>query len=178
MGWREDIQAKMKSLYGVRPEELKEGLPQNQRQQNGIGEDLYRDMGSVWQFMPVQLGGVQLWHPVMRATGRKTIVETPLVERGGSVKEIIAIDDWAISIRGTIKNQKGQWPYDELQQLLDLYQRNEAVSIVSALTSRLLNGNEYVVIKNLDLPDNPGFEESVFYEMECVADMPFELELE
>lgn len=149
-------------------------------QLTGLGDKIWMEPqdNGVYQFMPVSLNGISLWNPIIRAVGRKTIVETPLIERRGSVKEIISIDDYVINIRGIIKRKDGYWPDRELEELLSLYRLNEAIPIQSALTGRLLNGEEYVVITNLDLPEQPGFVESINYSIECVSDIPFELELE
>lgn len=177
MGWRLDTPARFKSLYGVKSEDLEQGLAKSERNLTALGGQLYRSVGSTYEFMPVRLGGLQLWNPIIRAVCRKTVVETPLVERNGSVKEIVSTDDWVINIKGTIKLSGGGWPDQALEDLLAMFYRNEAVSIESALTARLLNGNEYVVLTNLSLPDKQGKEQSIDYEIECVSDIAFELEL-
>lgn len=163
----------------IRSDDLKKQIASNERrsQTPALGGTLWREKDGIYEFMPVKLGGVQLWGPQIRITGRKTIVETQLVERGGSVKEIISTDDYIINIRGVIKTTDGLWPDEELNILLELYRKNEAVPIESAKTASVLNGNEYVVITNLSLPGNPGFVESIRYEIECVSDTPFTLEL-
>lgn len=178
MGWKLDTPERFKSVYGVKAKDLEGQLPRAQKKQTALGGELYRETAKGFEFMPILLGGVQLWNPVVRAVSRKTVIETPLVERNGSVKEIISTDDWILSIRGTIKNADGAWPDLELSELLEMYARNEAIPIRCALTDRLLNGNEYVVITNLSLPEKPGFVQSIEYSIECVSDIPFELELE
>lgn len=179
MGYLNNSEEKQLASYGLGKKDL--GLPNNEKRKglSSIGAMAWKvgDEGTD-EFMPVKLGGVQLWAPVMRIAGRKTVVETPLVEQNGSVKEIISTDDYVISIRGTIKRKDGKWPDEELLTLLELYQRNEAVPILSAKTAALLNGNEYVVITNINLPDKQGFTESIAYNIECVSDIPFVLELD
>lgn len=173
---------KYKALFGVRQDELAKDIPpasNKKGQASQVGGTLWQQgVNGIYQFMPVILGGVPLWAPQIRLTGRKTIVETQLVERKGSVKEIISTDDYIINIRGIIKRQDGLWPEQELAQLISLYERNEAVEIESAITNRVLNGIEYVVITNIQLPGKPGFVESIPYEIECVVDIPFVLELD
>lgn len=155
--------------------------PKVKDQRTALGDRLWFDPdtgGTGYQFMPVNIGGVQLWAPSIRLSGRKTIVETPMVELSGSVKEIISLDDYVIQIRGVIKRKDGLWPDDEMDELRQLWQRNEALPIINALTGHFLNGNEYVVITNLNLPEPNGFVESIRYELECVSDIPFNLEVE
>lgn len=180
-----DIPSWAKSVYGFTKEDLKSGVRRVNKhvQSSSLEVKVWRERNNPkeqggWQFMPVVLGGVQLWEPVIRLVARKTVVETPLVERDGSVKEIISMDDYIINIRGIIKNNTGLWPDEEIGMLAELYRRNEAIPIISALTSHFLNGNEYAVITNLNIPETPGYVESVRYEIECVSDIPFELELE
>jgi hypothetical protein len=150
-------------------------------QQTHNGKSLWREIDKtrgIFEFMPVKIGELDLWNPVIRVTARKTIVETPLVEREGSVKEIISLDDYIINIRGIIKNKTGLWPADEVKQLFDLWKQNKALPIQSALTAIALSGNENVVITNLSLPEQQGKVESVAYEIECVSDQAFSLEIE
>lgn len=150
-------------------------------QRTALGARIWFDPdtgGTGYQFMPIKIGGVQLWYPSLRLSARKTIEDTPMVELDGSVKEIINIDDYVIQIRGVIKRKDGLWPDDEMAQLRDMWKRKEAIPILNAVTAHFLDGNEYVVITNLTLPEANGFVESIRYEMECVSDIPFELELE
>lgn len=147
-------------------------------QQTHNGKSLWRKVDDGYEFMPVKIGELDLWNPVIRVTARKTIVETPLVEREGSVKEIISLDDYIINIRGIIKNKTGLWPADEVKQLFDLWKQNKALPIQSAITAIALSGNENVVITNLSLPEQQGKVESVAYEIECVSDQSFTLEIE
>lgn len=189
-------------IYDIRSQDIEQHLLKGERAEptGDVASDSFRDIpsgqgrkeqitgigGQLWkpragnagyEFMPVTLNGVALWNPIIRASGRKTVVETPMVDRGGSVKEIISLDDYVISIRGTIKRQDGYWPDAEIAELLDVWRLNEAIPIESALTGRLLNGNEYVVITHLDFPDRQGFVESIDYSIECVSDIPFMIEL-
>lgn len=162
------------------PEDIKDRLPNAQerkKQATALGDKIWLEQNSGYQFMPVALDGIQLWHPRIRVTAKKNIVETHLVERNGSVKEIVSTEDFVINIQGTIKRTDGLWPDEELGQLIEIWKKNEAIPIKSAITGRLLNGHEEVVIKSIDLPDRPGFVESIDYAIECISDIPFLLEL-
>lgn len=170
-----DIPQQFRGLYGFRAESL-EVNARNPR--STLGDEVFKMKEGVWQFMPVSLGGIDLWNPIIRIQGRKTVVETQMVERAGSVKEIISLDDYVINIRGLIKRVDGSWPDRELAELEALWTRNEAIPIRSAITAILMNGNEYVVLTNLNLPERPGHTELIAYEMEMVSDTQFELEIE
>jgi hypothetical protein len=54
-------------------------------------------------FMPVKIGGYQLPNePTVLITGRKRIIETALAgsTKRGTVKELISVDDYELTIRG------------------------------------------------------------------------------
>lgn len=171
---------RMKALYGVDAEKYNDvpDIKGKKAQVSSLGKALWNSKNGKWEFMPVTLGGVELWNPIIRITARKTVVETPMVEQEGSVKEIISLDDYIINIRGIIKTADGTWPNDEIAALAELWKRKEAIPIFNAKTAHFLNGNENVVITNLTIPESPGKTESEAYEIECVSDIAFSLELD
>jgi hypothetical protein len=131
-------------------------------------------------FMPVALGGVLLPNePTISLSSSKTIVETPLVSstRHGTVKELISIDDWRITLRGIAITDTDTeiYPEDWIDKLHKLYLRNESVEIVCGLT-QLLN-IQRVVIKNFELPEMIGIQHAQAYQLELVSDYEFILEL-
>lgn len=170
-----DLPEQYKALYGVKAESF--GLQKDERR-TALGDRLFRKAPHGYFFMPVNLGGIELWNPIMRMTTRKTVIETPMVERPGSVKEIISPDDWIINIRGIIKRPDGIWPDAELDDLNSMWLRNEAIPINSVMTSIFMNGEENVVITNLSIPDRPGQTEAVVYELEMTSDIKFDLEID
>jgi hypothetical protein len=132
-------------------------------------------------FLPVRLGGVQLpGEPVVRIRGRKRIVETTLVgsSRRGAVKELIGIDDYDVLIRGVAfqLNNNKDYPEDEVQQLHELYLRPEALKVESGLTALL--GIERLVIRDITLPEQRGFQHVQAYELSCRSDEDFILEID
>lgn len=142
---------------------------------NTLGSPMYAaDANGRYYFLPVKLGGVQLSYPIVRISGRKTIVETQMVARRGSVKELINIEDYSISIMGLLVG-KNQWPEDGIAQLRDLYERNESLDIENALTDIFLSvpgtgGKDKVVITSLDIPEVRGSETVVGYRIELLSD--------
>lgn len=129
-------------------------------------------------FMPIKIGALQLPNePTIVITGKKTIVETGLVgsTRKGTVKELICIDDYAMTIRGVIINygSKNIYPEDEVFALHNMYLKNEALAITSALTELL--GIQRVVIKELTFLEMVGVQHAQAYELQCVSDEDFDL---
>jgi len=144
------------------------------------GTELFaRDHLGRWYFMPVYFiaGGQTVEFPtaLVSAKTQKIIIKTPMVERGGSVKELIATDDYEINLAGIIINHAGQYPEDEIAQIRALYDRNESVEMVSAITSLLLDPDDKVVIESIDFPPTPGLENGQVVKMKCITDKPFEL---
>lgn len=131
-------------------------------------------------FMPVRLGGLILPNePSISFSSVKNIVKTPLVgsSRRGTVKELIAIEDWQVTIRGIAINQESKlvYPEDTVKGLRDLYERNETLEVMCALTNLL--GIYRLVIERFDLPEMVGVQHAQAYQFTCTSDEDFLLEL-
>ena len=96
-----------------------------------------RDVNGIWVFMPIVFvyrgKSYEIPNAVIQAVGKKTIVETAMVGRRGSVKELIAVDDYEISIAGVISGN-GEYPEDAISEIDELYNINEPVTLQCALT--------------------------------------------
>lgn len=132
-------------------------------------------------FMPVSLGGITLPNePTLLVIGKKNILETPLVgsTRRGTVKELISVEDYDITIRGIAINYASKlvYPEDTVKQLYELFERNESLEIESALTNLL--GIYRVVIRQVTFPEMVGFQHAQAYEFQCVSEEDFILEID
>lgn len=149
------------------------------------GTRLYKqDALGRWYFMPVfirhkDIRGdehtLELENAVISITGTKNIVRTPLVGRRGSVKELISIGDYKISIAAFIKSSDGSYPEAQITRMKELYNIDESVELVSALTDLLLDEGDRVVITDIQYPPTPGVEDGQAVTLECETDSPFEL---
>ncbi len=126
-------------------------------------------------FMPVTLGSVELPNPVIRITNRKTIVETALVGRVGTVKELIGQEDYKINIKGIIITENNNYPEEQIQKIHALYKQNKSLTINSALTNIILTNEMSVVITDLTWPEVSGVQNVKTYEMNLLSDIPFNL---
>ena len=131
-------------------------------------------------FMPMRLGGLVLPNePTVIISSKKNIVETALAgsTRKGTVKELIAIEDWSVTIRGIAINYASKlvYPEDQVKALRDLYERNEALEVQCALTNLL--GIYKLVIRQFDLPEMVGIQHAQAYQFVCTSDEDFILEL-
>ena len=123
--------------------------------------------------------------PVITIQASKTIVETPLVERHGSVKEIINTDDIIINIRGVIVHPDNWFPEDDITKVYNVaFIPQQTVSIKNALTDIFLQAlpgfdnakGGGVVVKSLKFPAVTGCIGTKPYEIELVSDFIFDLE--
>lgn len=131
----------------------------------------------VYYMMPTELNGWQLpLEPLMAVNSSKKIVKTSLTgnTRRGTVKEIINTNDYTINLRGVIINEiSNDYPFDDVERLRELYEVNEAVTIVNALTKILAIEN--VVITGFKLPEMVGRPNAQAYEMNMISDEDFVL---
>lgn len=181
-----DFDAGLRDDTGIRQELNFADLPENNDGEGVNFLELHetvnrRDHLGRLLFMPVRLGSEFLPNePTMALTNRKNIIETALAgsTRRGTVKELISMEDWQITIRGIVVNTESTkvYPEDQVHRLLFLYERNEALEIECALTN-LLNIRR-VVIKSINFPEMVGVQHAQAYEMELVGDEDFDLEID
>lgn len=117
----------------------------------------------------------ELPYAIMSISGKKTIVETPLVGRVGTVKELISIDDYSISITAILVGDHGKYPMTEIGRMDDIWRVNEPVELISVFTDILFENNDKVVIKEIKYPSMQGVEDAQIVTIECVTDRPFVL---
>ena len=119
-------------------------------------------------------------YPVISINSRKTIVETPLTERRGTVKELINIRDYEITIKGFIVNAANEFPEDVVTQLRSVYEQIVTLSIKCPLTDIFLlrpdrSGSDQVVITELIFPAVTGVKNVRPYELHLLSDEAFSL---
>ena len=130
-----------------------------------------------------RLGSVSKWelpYPVISVTSKKTIVETLLTERRGTVKELINVQDYEIVIKGFLIGSSNDFPEAEVTKLRTIYEQNAALSIQCPLTDIFLlrpdrSGSDQVVIRELSFPAITGIKNVRPYQLRMVSDEPFNL---
>lgn len=143
------------------------------------GAPLRKYKGGVYYFMPVTIKhGSKEWefdNAVVSVSGKKSIVETPLVGRKGAVKELVSIDDYEIKMVALLSGD--DYPEQEVMDAVKLWEVNENVKMSCAVTDYFLKDEDRVVIKSIDFPAMEGEEDSQSIVMTLVSDQNFELEL-
>lgn len=173
------------------PKDIKEYLPYKKEQWSNrigmlTGKTSFSSLYGVPVIVPVVLGGIKLGsgedghihlQPMVMYEGTKNIVSTVIAGGSykGTVKEFINIGDYRIRIFGVIANpNQKEYPTDQLQILLDLWEKNEAIRFECELTERLF---QHVVIKDIKLDAltrSPGLQS---YEIQAISDGVLEVEL-
>lgn len=142
-----------------------------------LGKPLYRkNLLGQRVFLPITLDGIVLPNPLASISGKKTIVETPMVGANGTVKEIINIQDYTIKIICTEIWPSNVWPEAGLMIMRDVWAKNKTLTIECALTDVFLQAKDNCVITGISLPDMMGIENCQIYEINLVSDTYFELE--
>jgi len=143
------------------------------------GATLRKFKNGVWYFMPVSIeSNGTIWEfndAVISITAKKTIVETPLVGRKGSVKELISIDDYEIKLMIVFSGD--DYPEYDVLDLVTLWEINESVNMNCAVTDYFLQEDNKVVIKTLDFPAMEGNEDMQVIILTLLSDKNFELEI-
>ena len=151
--------------------------------QSITGAPLRKYKNGVYYFMPVTFYWPNSKNPkltlefddaVVSVSAKKTIVETPLVGQKGTVKELISIDDYEINLLAIVASD--DYPEQEVQEIVRLWEINEAVKMSCAVTDYFMKIDDGVVIKALDFPAMEGNEDIQAITLKLVSDSPFELE--
>lgn len=113
--------------------------------------------------------------PMVDVAAQKTIVSTPLTGRAGTVKELISLQDYRVTIRGFLIRPDKRYPLAETRELNAWFKHNEALEVVSEILNEL--GIYNLVVESLDLPDPEEWMNFQAYTLSCLSDEPLELEL-
>lgn len=185
-----DIARLFETVFGYKPKPYESSQMVTAKKQfsssiSGLADyyDTYQDFGSSGGreiFLPIWLNDYMLPFAVVDISNKKNIVETPMIHRQGTVKELISIEDVKIGVKGIIIREDGLYPDQEIQQLKFMYDFNEAISIKNLLTDIFLleigaKKPPQVVITDLKFPATVGVKNAKAYEMSLVSDRIFDL---
>lgn len=134
-------------------------------------------------FMPVRIDGMLIPFAVISMNWRKTIVDTMMPERGGSVLEMISLNNYTFNIKGIFINEENEFPEEQIIQLRDLWKKNTSVEMRSVISDIVLTGQaddttgHKVAIREIAWPAVSGIEHAKPFEMDLISDTIFDLEL-
>jgi hypothetical protein len=133
-----------------------------------------RDYYGTPYFMPIRINGIWLPNsPAMSVHALKKIVSTQVVGVG-TVKELISIDDYKLTIKGfAINYESDDYPYQDVQLLRELFGLNRSLKIESKLCE--VFEINMVVIESLRLPDMVGKQNIQPFEINLLSDKDFDV---
>lgn len=131
-------------------------------------------------YLPVTLNGYMIPFAVLSILPKKMVVKTPMPERGGSVHELVSIDDYVINIKGLFINDDNTFPESDIQVFQNIFLINQSIKLRSVITDIFLSGkfDHSVVVTDMKWNQIAGTEHAISFEMACESDMAFELEIQ
>lgn len=111
---------------------------------------------------------------VCKVNMKKTIVQTAVAGRDGTVKEMISAQDFEIEVSATLINTEDEYPADAVRALSDLARENRAVYVDSAFL-RLFDIDR-AVVKELEVSQSTwGNTQEITLTMDSDADYEVEV---
>jgi hypothetical protein len=129
-------------------------------------------------FMPCKIDGFQLPNePIVTLRSTKTIIETPIDGTDGTFKECYANGDYQITIKGicALDEESDEYPDEQIRAIRKFWDKRTGVDVVCRLLS-IYNIN-HIAIKSIDWPAIEGAPGMQPYQIECLSDKYFDLEL-
>lgn len=84
------------------------------------------------------------------------IVSTPVVERKGTVNEIVSLDDYKFTIRGFLIDKNRNVPEDQIQKLIALRESTQPVTLHGGYPEMFLEESCRIVINEIEFPEVQG----------------------
>lgn len=106
----------------------------------------------------------------------KNIIRTPIQGRNGTVKELIGMDDWHLSIMGQLINPAAKdYPEDAVASMVSIYESNRSFGVGGSGLCAI--GVHAIVMSDLKLTRRPGYPNSVAFKIDAYSDDPIELQI-
>lgn len=124
--------------------------------------------------------GVEVTHiyPIdtvlFNVTQSKNIIKTSINGRDGTIKEYVGMGDYGINIKGIIAGQRGQYPIDAVDNLMEFLTYNQSIRIYSKYLNERFNIDE-IVITDFDLKQEEGRYAQQSFEINAISDYPVEI---
>lgn len=169
--------------------QITKGQTKQETESTPKGSLIKEIVNGVFILLPVRFydGSTELMHlpyVVVSIRGRKMIIKTPMVERKGSVKEMYAVDDYAMTVKGFLIADDRKFPEALLIQMKELCERKTAVTVDNALFNLFLDDKDLptseqrrVVIADYQFPEVTGGRHVRPFVLQLESDTVFTLEL-
>ncbi len=125
-------------------------------------------------FFPCKLDDVELPNePLIEISGSKSIVRTAIDGMDGTFKELYALNDYVITIRGIAISDDDSYPEAFIRDLKNLFEKKKEIRIVNDLTGYFRINN--IVIESMSLPSVEGAQSFQPYQLNCYSDKKIDL---
>lgn len=116
----------------------------------------------IW--FPIQLRGYRKTEPfsinvdacTISVNAVNTIISTPVVERMGTVNEIVNLDDYKFTIRGFLIGKNRKVPEDDIENLLELRNSTREKTLHGGFPEIFLDATCRIVVSELEFPEVQG----------------------
>ncbi|HEX8278661.1 MAG TPA: DUF6046 domain-containing protein [Segetibacter sp.] len=125
-------------------------------------------------FMPVTIDGYKMPNPLIIINGEQEIVETDLIEVG-TVFEKVFYKPYDISIICTLVGENGNWPEEQLDQVIKIWKRGTLLTLKSALSNKFLQSENNFLVTKIAILDNEGAENVEVIQIDGRSNVDFEL---
>ncbi len=129
-------------------------------------------------FMPLKLDGKQMPNePIIELSGGKSIIKTPIDGNEGTFKESYSLGDYHITIRGICVNEgiTDEYPHRQVRMIRDIIEKKVHISCVCKLLGYF--NIKHLAIEDFKFPAIEGCPSMQPYELTCLSDKFFDLEL-
>ena len=106
-----------------------------------------------------------------------TIVNTPVIERKGTVNEIVNIDDYKFTIRGFLIDKNRKFPEDQIQTLIAIKESTQEKTLHGGYPEIFLDETCRIIISDLEFPEVQGQNHWIKpFSMTCKSDFIIDLD--
>lgn len=120
---------------------------------------------------------VTIDNAIIEVTQRKNIVKTQIQGRNGTIKELVSMGDYEISIRGGLQNyersEQGLYPIELATDLRKICESTQALHIMSKFLSEVFDVT-FIVIESFTVPQVEGMRNIQPFSISALSDVEYE----
>ena len=118
---------------------------------------------------PLEIGGYNfVYGALIQVKGHKNIVVTEIPGGRGTIKELVSVPDYEITITGKLYCKNNALLLSELENLVALWDKDESLDIICPYTD--LFGIKKIAIQNFNPIIKDGFQSVLWYTMSGLSD--------
>lgn len=119
--------------------------------------------------------GIDLKNVIYDVSYGKNVVQTAIVGRNGTVKELISLTDKTVNIKGVLVSPNTEYPEEQVQRLLEITELQTDIEVISPFLALFKVYN--LVILDCKFPMREGYRNLQAFELNCISDNPLEVSI-